>query len=434
MQAEGRGHKGSASPGGSAAQFFGWRVVWAAFVLAGFGWGIGFYSPPVFLHAVVERTQWPLQLVSFAVTTHFLVGAVVVANLPRIYRHIAVYRIVMAGVVSLSVGVIGWALAYEPWQLFVAASLTGAGWVTMSAAGVNAVIAPWFARRRPAALALAYNGASLGGTLLVPIWAFLITWTDFPSAAVIIAVVMLPTVWFLALVYFAPTPESLGQEMDGGGERPPGSVGSGTAEFSPLPGLALWRNAAFLTLVAGMALALFAQIGLVAHLFSILVPALGERGAGLTMGAATLMAVAGRFMVGWFIPPNANRRNFVALSILVQIGGGLLLAAYVDGVAAVAVIAALLFGFGIGNATLLPPLIAQAEFAREDVFRVISLIIALSQGLSAFAPSLFGLIRAMEFSAAWPEDMAVRAVFLTAAGVQVLAIVSFLAVDGRRRT
>jgi hypothetical protein len=28
--------------------FYGWRVVGAAFVLAVFGWGVGFYGPPVF--------------------------------------------------------------------------------------------------------------------------------------------------------------------------------------------------------------------------------------------------------------------------------------------------------------------------------------------------------------------------------------------------
>ena len=34
--------------------FFGWRVVAAVFVLATFGWGLGFYGPPVYLHAVRE--------------------------------------------------------------------------------------------------------------------------------------------------------------------------------------------------------------------------------------------------------------------------------------------------------------------------------------------------------------------------------------------
>ena len=43
-----------------------------------------------------------------------------------------------------------------------------------------------------------------------------------------------------------------------------------------------------------MALGLFAQIGLVAHLFSLLVPALGAQQAGLAMGLATALAIAGR--------------------------------------------------------------------------------------------------------------------------------------------
>src|SRR5258708_13436824 len=53
----------------------------------------------------------------------------------------------------------------------------------------------------------------------------------------------------------------------------------------------------------------------------------------------------------------------------------------------------ILFGAGIGNATSLPPLIAQAEFAEDDVPRVVALIVAIAQGAFAFAPAAFGLIR-----------------------------------------
>jgi len=35
--------------------FYGWRVVSAAFVLAVFGWGMGFYGPPVFLNCAKLR-------------------------------------------------------------------------------------------------------------------------------------------------------------------------------------------------------------------------------------------------------------------------------------------------------------------------------------------------------------------------------------------
>jgi len=40
-----------------------------------------------------------------------------------------------------------------------------------------------------------------------------------------------------------------------------------------------------------------------------------------------------------------------------------------------------------------PPLIAQVEFVRGDVARVVALIVAIAQGAYAFAPAAFGLVR-----------------------------------------
>ena len=78
------------------ASFYGWRVVGAAFLLAVFGWGIGFYGPPVYLHAVREARGFSLPVVSAAVTVHFLFGAFVVANLPKLYRRFGVAAITKA--------------------------------------------------------------------------------------------------------------------------------------------------------------------------------------------------------------------------------------------------------------------------------------------------------------------------------------------------
>jgi hypothetical protein len=66
-----------------AQRFYGWTVVAAAFVVATFGWGIGFYGPPIFLKAVQDTRGWPVAVVSAAITVHFLTGAVAVANMPR---------------------------------------------------------------------------------------------------------------------------------------------------------------------------------------------------------------------------------------------------------------------------------------------------------------------------------------------------------------
>lgn len=410
--------------------FFGWHVVSAAFVLASFGWGVGFYGPPIYLHAVVERTGWSVALVSAAVTLHFLVGVPVVANMPRLYRRFGIPMVTSIGAVMLAVGVLGWALAVEPWQLLAAALLSGCGWVTMGAAAVNALVAQWFVRARPAALATAYNGASIGGVVFSPLWVALIAVLGFSGGAAVVGVVMVIVMIALSALVFSRTPESMGQAPDGDAPgQPATSMTSPNAR--PLPDGALWRDRSFRTLAAGMALSLFAQIGLLAHLFSLLVPTIGKQGAGLAMGLATACAIGGRTLVGWLMPPGADRRRFAAINLAVQVAGSLALFAAGATSVSLLMLGVVLFGVGIGNVTSLPPLIAQVEFVKEDATRVVPLIVAIGQATYAFAPAVFGAMRSVE-SGAGALATPGAALFTTAAVVQGLAMACFLGSQRRR--
>jgi hypothetical protein len=366
---------------GGTGTFYGWRVVTAAFVLAVFGWGLGFYGPPVYLHAVRETRGWSLTLVSTAVTVHFLFGALVVANLPRLYRRFGVPAVTKAGAISLAFGIFGWAVAHEPWQLFAATLLSGAGWVTMGAAAVNAIVSPWFVRTRHAALSSAYNGSSIGGVIFSPLWVAAIDQLGFPLAAATIGVVMIVTIW----------------------------------DFR------------FITLACGMALGLFAQIGLIAHLFSVLVPALGAQLAGAAAGVATAAAIAGRTMVGRLMPIGADRRFVACANNGVQILGSLAFFWAAGDNLPLLLLGIVLFGAGIGNTTSLPPLIAQVEFTKEDVPRVVPLIIAIGQATYAFAPAAFGLIRQLAPNVGAASAGASPYLFIAAMVIDALAIIAFLA-------
>ncbi|MFO0997930.1 MAG: MFS transporter [Alphaproteobacteria bacterium] len=411
-----------------ASAFFGWRVVAAVFVLAMFGWGVGFYGPPVYLHAVREARGWSLPLVSAAVTLHFLVGAAVIANLPRLYGRLGVPRVTKLGSAALALGVLGWAVAREPWQLFLATFLSGGGWVTMGAAAVNAIIAPWFVRTRPLALSSAYNGASVGGVVFSPLWVAAIGFVGFPLAATSIGIAMVVVMWILTDLYFAKTPLAMGLAPDG--DAPSAAPATVTSpEARALPGRALWRDRCFLTLSLAMALGLFAQIGLVAHLFSLLVPALGEQQAGFAAGGATAAAIGGRMLVGWLMPAGADRRLFGCASYCVQILGSLAFFAAGGDDVPLLLLGVVLFGAGIGNATSLPPLIAQVEFVKADVARVIPLIVAIAQASYAFAPATFGLIRDWA-PAADAAPGAAPSLFAAAALIQACAVAALLL--GRR--
>ena len=405
--------------------FFGWRVVGAAFVVAIFGWGICFYGPPVLLYAIHARRGWPLPLISGAVTLHFLLGALVVANLPACYRRWGVPAVTRAGALLAALGIFGWTAAEAPWQLFAATLLSGAGWATTGGAAINAMVSPWFARRRPAALSLAYNGASAGGILLSPLWVAAIAWLGLPGAAAALGTIMVVTLWLLAGRYFAHSPAELGLHVDGSAALPAASIKDqatrNSATPAPLRG-SLWRDWRFQTLAAGMSIGLFAQIALIAHLFSLIAPVLGTTCAGLAMGGATVAAIAGRTLLGWLLPKGMDRRLAAAGNYALQFCGCLVFILAGDVSAPLILLGILLFGLGIGNATSLPPLIAQMEFSPGEVMRVVALITAVSQASYAFAPAVFGALRAV-----LPATGGAMALFFLAAGLlQLIAAGAYL--------
>lgn len=398
-------------------RFFGKTVLACTFILAMIGWGIGFYGPPIYMQAVMERTGWPIAEVSTAVTVHFLSGTLVIANLPRLYARFGIPTITLLGSIVLGIGVNTWAQANQLWVLYAGAVCSGIGWVTLGAAAVNTLIAPWYVKDRPKALGKAYNGASLGGVIFSPLWVWLIERFGFATAALAISVVAVLLIGAFAFLVFNKSPQGLGQHPDHA-DQP--ELVPASASAAPWTALQTLRSASFRSLAAGMSLGLFAQIGLIAHLYSMLVGRMGAHDASFAMGLATASAMGGRYVAARLMTEGMNRRQLACLGYAIQMLGTLMLLG-LDLHPTVAWIAVVLIGSGIGNATSLPPLIAQVEFSREHTARVIALMVAISQATYAFAPALFGLLRTISID----PNHAIVAVVAAAVTVQVLAIVSF---------
>jgi len=369
----------------ASSRFFGWSVAWSAFAIAVFAWGIGFYGPSVFLQSLHQTRGWPISQISMVVTAHFLLSAIAIAYLPEIHRRLGIAKTTFLGAVLTAAGLILWSSVREPWQLFAAAIPSGTGWAMTSGAALNAIVARWFDRDRPIAIALAFNGASVGGVLFVPMWVYLIRSIGFPSAALLVGGCMIAVVAYLCVRFLAKSPDEMGLAPDGDPSHQP--------RARPKPRrtrIEIIRTSHFITISAAFSLGLFAQIGLLAHLVARLTPELGIEHAGILVSLATVCAVIGRTATGKWIGEH-DRRLAAAANFAVQIGGVLLLI-FGQGPLGLT-LGCVLFGLGIGNLTSLPPLIVQKEFEREDVATAVALIIAINQGVFAFAPAIIGAMR-----------------------------------------
>ncbi len=353
----------------------GWRAAWIAFVVAMFGWGIGFYGPAVYLQTLHETLGWSISAVSTAVSAHFLSSAALIVWLPEAYRRLGVGRVTITGVLFAATGTVAWAHARQPWQLAPAVILSAAGWATTSGAALNAIVAPWFTSERGKAIGLAFNGASVGGIVFVPLWTTLITRWGLGWTAIILATAMTAVLCPLTRMF-------LWAGSDAGHSR--GQHGSLSSRRR------LLRQPRFLTISGAFALGLFAQIGLFAHLVARLTPEFGPSLAAVAISLTTICAIVGRTLVGCLLG-QWNPRNIAAANLLVQALGTLLLA-FGAGVAPLA-FGCILFGLGVGNLTSLPPLIAQREFRPAEVGTVVALVTAINQAVFALAPAMLGWLK-----------------------------------------
>ena len=399
------------------SRFRGWSVVWVAFVIAVFGWGVGFYSPGVLLLTLHASKGWPVAMISSAITAHFLIGAALIVYLPEAHRSIGLAQTTIIGAVLAGAGIVAWSVAPAPWQLFVAAAISGSGWAATSGAAINAMVAPWFDRDRPKAIGLAFNGASIGGVMFPPLLILLIAKIGVEAAAVAVGIAMLLDIIPLSVFYLRRDPKGLGLAPDGLVIDSKPHV----ATLTRSPRKDLIKTKGFMTLSVAFALALFAQVGLLTHLLTRISPLLGENGAAAAVSMVTTSAVLGRTLLGWTIGGRDRRLAASANFLLQSVGVALMI---ISDAPTVVLVGCVLFGLGVGNVVSLPPLIAQHEFRAADVGTVVALVVAFNQAVFALAPAVLGVLRDISTSYVVP--------FALAAAMQIVAALIVLIRPPRR--
>src|SRR5882762_9995441 len=86
--------------------YHGWLVVAAAFLVALYGFGLGFYGAGIYLVALNELHGWPISELSSTVTTYYVLGATLLFFWigPLFDRHGA-QKVVLVGTIAMACGV-----------------------------------------------------------------------------------------------------------------------------------------------------------------------------------------------------------------------------------------------------------------------------------------------------------------------------------------
>ena len=395
----------------TSIRYDGWRIVLVCFLLAIFGWGLGFYGQSVYVAELHRLRGWPTSLISSGTTFFYLFGAALVAFVAEAIRAFGPRHCLVAGTFAMAAAAVAIGQVREPWQLFLADALLGFGWAGTSLGIITNTLGLWFDSRRGMAISLALNGASFGGIVGVPLLVAGIGYFGFPGAMTVAAIVMVALMVPMILVFVG---------------RPPllahGAAVARPDAPSPTQIRArAFRDIAFLSVSAAFALVLFAQVGFIVHLIAFLDGVVGRERATLAMALLTAMAVVGRVLFS-FVIDRMNQRLASALSFVSQ---AVALAIVINVRNDIALLAACaLFGFSVGNLITLPSLIVHREFDPRSFGVLVSLITAINQITYAFGPGAVGLLRDISGSYALP--------FYGCIGVELTAA-ALIMIGGQRK-
>src|SRR6202048_5286117 len=185
--------------------YHGWLVVAAAFLVALYGFGLGFYGPGIYLVALKALHGWPIRELSLAVTAYYVLGATLLFFwVGSLFDRHGARKVVVPGTVAMACGVVLLAVVTRPWHVYAAFAVMSVGWATVSGAAINIIVAPWFDRRRGLALGWALNGASAGGIIIAPLLTFLTARFGFAFAMVSVSASMLAILIPVTLVVLRP--------------------------------------------------------------------------------------------------------------------------------------------------------------------------------------------------------------------------------------
>jgi len=373
------------TPNRDDAIFYGWYIVIFALLANFMATGSSFYIMNAFMEPLCQTRGWSRTDVNVALMLGMTSGFICQLFYGSIIMRVGPRILMMCGAIVGGTACILLGRTHSLWQFNLLYVLLYAGTMAYGGIVANTAVNNWFEKKRGRAMGVATSGMSLSGAVLPFLAMIIVLKTDISTAFLWLGVVVLavsPLAWFIVKNW----PEQYGLYPDGLNPHNGYHIGATEAPHTqseeayrptwPLP--VLIRTGAFWKIGFAFALLLTGVGGVMAQLK----PRFADIGfspmAAMALMSATALCGAVAKYVWGMLCDRIEPRKIVA-TIMAMSAGGLALALFKTSIVAV-VLFAIIFGFAMGGALSVLPIITAEIFGRTSfpaVARFLSLFLII---------------------------------------------------------
>jgi MFS family permease len=348
-------------------RFYGWWIVTVSAITLLLAGGIGYYTFGAFFTPLVNEFGWSRAQISLSMSIMGLIGLAGPLFGTWVERFGARRTMVLGALImGLSFACLGF--TFTLYYFYAVYFVVAVGQMAILHIPVLTLVSRWFERRRGLAMGIAVAGLGLGGMIMLPLSAHLISvlgwrWT-YGILGIAICLVLVP----LITLVVRNSPRDLGMSPDG--ERPAELVKPDQARPDDGIQIQAWnlrgalRTSTFWILVASFTMVFTGTSSIIAHA----VPFFVGRGfsnqlASTIVGGTAGVSILGRIGTG-YLSDRVPVKYVAALFFVLQAGGLLLLMSPGTQTSVVAFIA--IFGSAMGGLFVLEPLVIREYFGADS--------------------------------------------------------------------
>ncbi len=278
---------------GGQVRHYGWRIVWAAFLIQMTCSGLTIYGLSVYLHAIVHGDRFSVTEASFASGTFTLAMGIAGLGVGRLLRDHDIRSVMSAGAVLMAAALALLPFVGSLWALHLFYAVLGVGYACTALIPCTTLVTRWFVASRSSAMSIAATGNSFGAIAITPAAALLIGQFGLDVASRWLALLMLAGTLPLIAGVLVPFPADRGWRALGAADDTPaapmaldatGAVGG------------LYRSRFFVVSTLAFALGMAAHVGGQTHLYNRVMLATGDAAlAGFSIALMAGSSVAARF-------------------------------------------------------------------------------------------------------------------------------------------